>query len=165
MNMNNDAGYEDFELYDIPNYNGKYKANKNGDIFYTKLNKYLAYSYDPKGYYIVKLDGVTKRVHRLIAKTFLNNINNLPMVDHINRDKKDNRLINLRYVNASINGLNKETIGVYQFPNGRFYSKCQSKYLGSFDNFEDAKNCYVNYKNNIINNFLIENEILGNNFN
>lgn len=161
MNENNNS--ENFKLYDIPNYDGKYQANKNGDIFYTKINRNLAYSYDPKGYYIVKLNGTTKRVHRLIAKTFLNNVNNLPIVDHINRDKKDNRLDNLRYVNSSINCLNVDYIGVYKFPNGRFYSKCQGKYLGSYDNFEDAKNCYVNYKSNLINNFLIENEVIANN--
>ena len=57
-------------------------------------------------------EGNTKKMktmsqHRLLALTFLPNPNNYPDVDHINRDKRDNRLENLRWVPKSDNEKNK----------------------------------------------------------
>jgi hypothetical protein len=46
------------------------------------------------------------RVHRLVAKTFLENPSNLPDVDHIDGDKKNNRLDNLRWASKSDNAKN-----------------------------------------------------------
>lgn len=48
------------------------------------------------------------QVHRLIANTFIPNPNNLEQVDHINRDKKDNRVENLRWVTQSENQYNTD---------------------------------------------------------
>ena len=50
----------------------------------------------------------SRRIHRLIAIAFIPNPNNYPMIDHINRIKGDNRLINLRWVNNSMNQLNRD---------------------------------------------------------
>ena len=126
----------------------KQKNHKNGYIFIS-LRK------DKKPY--------TESIHRLVAKTFIPNPNSYRCVDHINRDKKDNRLDNLRYVNSSINCLNVDYTGAYQMKSGSWYSKCRGLYLGTFKTYEEAKDCYVNYKSNLINNFLIENEVIANN--
>ena len=50
---------------------------------------------------------VTKLKHRLIAEQFLPNPNNLPEVDHIDRDKLNNSLNNLRWVSRSDNNRNR----------------------------------------------------------
>jgi hypothetical protein len=40
---------------------------------------------------------VTEYVHRLVAETFIPNPNNLPFIDHINANRLDNRVENLRW--------------------------------------------------------------------
>lgn len=51
----------------------------------------------PKGYKGVEIQGVHYVVSRLICETFLDNPENKPTVDHINRVRDDNRLENLRW--------------------------------------------------------------------
>ena len=57
----------------------------------------------------VALNGKPYLKHRLIALQFLPNPNNLPEVDHINRDRTDYHLSNLRWVSASENNINKSS--------------------------------------------------------
>ena len=59
-------------------------------------------------YIQVYLCGHTRRKHRLIALQFVPNPDHLPYVDHINRNKHDNHIENLRWVTARENQLNKE---------------------------------------------------------
>ena len=47
-------------------------------------------------------------VHRLVAQAFLPNTENKACVDHINRNRSDNRMENLRWVNARENMSNRE---------------------------------------------------------
>lgn len=46
------------------------------------------------------------RIHRLVAEAFIPNPNNLPMIDHINRNKSDNRVENLRWCDGLTNRRN-----------------------------------------------------------
>jgi len=50
------------------------------------------------------------RIHRVVATAFIPNPNNLPQIDHINRDRADNRVSNLRWCTLKENMNNPNTI-------------------------------------------------------
>lgn len=51
----------------------------------------------------VPIRGTTTLVHKLVAETFIDNPQGYTEIDHINRDKSDNRACNLRWVTHSEN--------------------------------------------------------------
>ena len=77
----------------------------NGDFF--SPEEELNFTLDKDGYLKTALrkNGVRKylRVHRLVAQTFLENPNDLPVVNHKNGIKSDNRLDNLEWCTVSEN--------------------------------------------------------------
>lgn len=93
---------EKFTTYKIIPNNNFYLASSDGDIFSLKSNKFLKQGFTKRGYREVKLsnNGIakTKLVHRLIASAFFGGSN--LSVDHINFNKKDNRINNLRYLST-----------------------------------------------------------------
>lgn len=77
------------------------------------------------------------------------------MIDHINRDKEDNRIINLRPSNKQINGLNngKESI-FYCKRSNKFLSiimiNGRNKQFGSYETREEAIKRSYNVKKELI---------------
>lgn len=59
------------------------------------------------GYVQCKLNGKTFHKHRLIAQQFIPNPESLPCVDHIDNNRCNNQLSNLRWVTVSQNNYNR----------------------------------------------------------
>ena len=61
------------------------------------------------GYLSVTIHGKNCYVHRLVARAFIPNPENKPAIDHINGNKLDNRVENLRWVTNKENSNNPNT--------------------------------------------------------
>ena len=94
--------------------------------------------------------GVMHYIHRLVAIAFIPNPDNLPEIDHINQNKLDNNISNLRWIPKNENHLNKyHKIGASGHHNIQ-YDKRVNTYrvsftrrparinIGSFKNIEEA---------------------------
>lgn len=87
-----------------------------------KLNHLEVIEYQNDGYINLKLNGKNYKKHRIIAEQFIPNPNNYPEVDHINRDRSDYHLSNLRWIDHSGNNRNKSS-----------YKGIESKYVDEID--------------------------------
>jgi len=85
---------------------------------YTRFMKgrVLKQSYDVKSY--LKADipiygkFATKKVHRLVAQTFIPNPDSLPQVNHKDNDRTNNNVNNLEWCTASYNAKYREKFGI-----------------------------------------------------
>ena len=84
-----------------------YLIYSDGSVFSKKYNRFKKPTINNIGYQVVNLhkDGKYKTLllHRLIAIHYISNPENKPEVDHINRNRSDNRIENLRWVTSSEN--------------------------------------------------------------
>ena len=96
----------------------KYYITEEGNIFDEDGNKKEPKPH-PKGYLQISLNGRNYLVHRLVAIHFIPNPENKPQVDHIDGNKKNCCVDNLRWVTAHENNSNPNTA----YKNDRFNHK------------------------------------------
>ena len=99
------------EFEDIKDFEGLYKINKNGDIYSCRYKKIMSPMTSKDGYMYVHLSNNCKRfkcfIHRRLALQWIDNLDNLSEVDHIDRNKINNSLDNLRWVSKHTNRRNQ----------------------------------------------------------
>jgi len=100
----------------LKDYEGLYLINKEGEIYSIKrkgtcggnikktLNK-------KNGYYYVSLNNKTYSLHRLLAIQYIPNPEGKPTIDHIDRNRQNNSLDNLRWATHSENNKNMKVKG------------------------------------------------------
>ena len=84
-----------------------YHINRMGEVYSEKINRLLN-SYLKNGYTYITLQTSDKkkknfRLHRLVAKTFIDNPDNKSQVNHINANKQDNTVENLEWCTGEEN--------------------------------------------------------------
>ena len=100
----NSIDLTDYEA--IKNY-PNYLINKQGQI-YNKYYKKIMTEQEQKGYKWVKLNATRNYIHRLLALQYIPTDDITLEIDHIDRNRGNNNLDNLRWVNHYENNINKE---------------------------------------------------------
>jgi hypothetical protein len=128
----------------------KRKVAKNGSILIRKPKILKPYT-NSLGYNVTSLQkgGRQKMVklHRLVAEAFLENPQNFPAIDHIDRDKQNNCVSNLQWCNQSLNMQNPLTKAVMSdvkskpvvciYPDNKT-KNFKSAYVARFDGFDPS---------------------------
>ena len=98
------------DYVDVIGYEGLYKINQAGEVFNVKRQKILKPTIGNNKYYklVLSKNNIKKTymIHRLVALHFIPNPNNLPIIDHIDRNRLNNLIDNLRWVTNRDNCLN-----------------------------------------------------------
>ncbi len=141
-----------------------YKVNNRGDLLdcrnaiiqsvKTRLNYkgYVTMSLTSPGPYANK-EG---RLHQLVANAFIPNPDNLPSIDHIDRDKTNNNVSNLRWISHGNNNRNRFRSDSNSYPgvsrdsrNMHWIAQIglnkKKIHLGSFANAFDAYQCWLTF--------------------
>lgn len=144
---------------EIDGFEDSYLISDTGNVWSNKNNQLLNPMNDGNGYYRVGLykNGKCKtfRIARLVANAFLINLDNKPFVDHIDRNRLNNCIKNLRWSTKSENAINsnpqtKNKKSNYKGVTVRSNNKYRSRItintnvisLGDFDTQEEAAKAY-----------------------
>ncbi len=140
-----------------------YSINRNGEVRNDKTERILRWKLNSRGYYRVSLSKnnktTTYKIHRLIAKYFIENPNNYLEIDHINNDRLDNSIDNLRWCDRSQNMRNRKKkkentssrfIGVcFHKQNNKWKAQCslngKRKHIGMYKTEIEAAIAYNNF--------------------
>lgn len=106
----------------------------------------LAGTLDRYGYRVIRLKGNQWKAHRIVWTMFHGDCPDI--LDHINGNKDDNRLENLREADVQLNALNRDCSNptghrwVNKTPTGK-YNVCRkikgvAQYYGTYEKLEDA---------------------------
>ena len=153
---------DDYDNYEISNL---------GNVRNINTNRILKLHETNCGYLRVSVckDGIMKKfyIHRLVALHFIPNPQNLTDIDHIDQNKTNNSISNLRWVSRSNNNRNKpkmqnkssKYIGVSVYkPNGKYQAQIninnKNKHIGYYETEDDAGKAWDDYiKQHILSEF------------
>ena len=141
---------DDYDNYLVSNY---------GNVKNSKTNRILKPGNHKQGYKLVVLSKNGKyksfRVHRLVGLAFLENPDNKQMIDHIDENKANNNVNNLRWATPKDNQYNQDkyknnTTGFkgvsFHKPLNKYQAKIRVngnlKHLGLFKSAEEASKAY-----------------------
>jgi len=133
-----------------------FEVTENGDLLWKiSPNNFVAVGQNAGtvasgGYYQTWVDGKICLVHRIVWAICTGTDPVDFQIDHINGDRQDNRLLNLRLATHGQNALNRKqhkvvsstgATGVYYCPRNTtrpYIAKASSKYLGAFATMAEA---------------------------
>ena len=108
--------YVDNEWRSIADYEDFYEVSNNGQVrsldriieasdkkIYNRKGKILKPYFSKRGYYVVNLPKGQVGIHKLVAEAFINNPEELPCVNHIDGNTKNNVITNLEWCDYSKN--------------------------------------------------------------
>jgi uncharacterized coiled-coil DUF342 family protein len=150
-----------FENYSVSNF---------GNVANVKNGKMLKPFIDVNGYKVVKLfvacKGLNQKIHRLVAQTHIPNPNNKPNIDHIDNNKLNNNITNLRWCSSSQNNMNSSLridntssvkgVSFYKRANkwrARVNYNKSEYHLGLFNTLEEAKEARIKKANELFGEF------------
>lgn len=136
------------EMWADIEYFSNYEVSNIGNVRNKKTGK-LLHQHDRKGYLSVMLfdTGLPKRhyVHRLVAKSFMENPNTLPQVNHKNGVKRDNRIENLEWCDGFYNQQHSRNV----LKNGNRRVRCVETGV-EYESVKHAAECSGSYIPNIV---------------
>ena len=141
-----------------------YAISSFGKVKNTKTGKILKAGPHRQGYLIVDLreNAIRKThlLHRLVCCAFINNSNNKQFVDHIDNNRTNNHIGNLRWATNKENQQNRKlSSSNTSSVKGVYWKKCHKKWcaqikidgisihIGYYDDLEDAKIARINRAN------------------
>ena len=135
-----------------------YMIHRDGRVYNQKYDRFLKHYDSGSGYLQVGLWKDSRRkqmkIHRLIGNAYIENPENKPCIDHIDRNPQNNNIENLRWVTTSENNRNRSVYGAIPF---RGVSKNKNKFqamirldgklkhLGTYNTPEKASEVYNTY--------------------
>jgi len=131
---------------------------KDGKLFWIKNNKEAGTTTN-NGYIKIQINKIAYSAHRLVWVLFNKEIPVDKQIDHINRNRSDNRIENLRLATPSSNALNKpckiSNTGIRGVSKDRDYYKVsftvngKSIHVGNFKDLNKATKTAKEYYNSI----------------
>ena len=98
--------------------NSKHDISDMGNVRVKETEVVLPRHKVGRGYAAVSIHGISRKVHQWVLSKFIPRPSPMyTMCDHINRDRMDPRLVNLRWSNVVLNGMNKVNVRGYSIRN------------------------------------------------
>lgn len=132
-----------------------YEISSDGQL--RRGDKLLRPQADVQGYktYILSKDDkrYARKMHRLVLQAFVGAPPTGYVADHVNRDRADNNVENLRWASRSLSNRNKVEVKGVREHRGKFVAYAKKDYrwitLGRFVTFEQARACRVAFERGV----------------